>query len=201
MKRTAILLGLFVAAVSALGQTPPAPGNTSAAAAPAPSASPAPNANGYTPAAPGVAAARTSLDPQAAPGAQPLPASADTLLRGYSQQAQGTLIYAYFAAGTLFDSLAAGAINGPDATRIADSYHVLAVGARDDLRRIRATYALGTADLILIDKYIAAYNDVIPFIEATQGFAANPDDPALRAGTQAARRKAFAILAILFDWR
>jgi hypothetical protein len=141
------------------------------------------------------------LDPQPAPGSAPLPAGTGVLLSGYGQQAQGGLILAYFAAGTLGDALTAGSLSGADARRQADSYLTLATSARDDLRRVRAAYALEVADLDQLDKLNAAYGDVIPLIAAAQQLADKPADAASRAAFEAARRRAFATLGVLFNWR
>jgi len=149
----------------------------------------------------GMVAPVARLDPQPAPGAEPLPAGAGVLLSGYGQQTQGGLILAYFAAGTLGDAVTAGSLSGADARRQADSYLTLATSARDDLRRVRAAYALDVADLGQLDKLNAAYGDVIPLIAAAQQLADKPADAASRSAFQAARRKAFATLAVLFNWR
>jgi hypothetical protein len=141
------------------------------------------------------------LDPQPAAGAAPLPAGAGMLLSGYGQQAQGGLILAYFAAGTLGDALTAGSLSGADGRRQADSYLTLAASARDDLRRVRGAYALNVADLDELDKLNAAYGEVIPLIAAAQQLADKPADAERRAAFQAARRKAFATLGVLFNWR
>ncbi len=143
----------------------------------------------------------TRLDPQPTPGAATLPAGTGVLLSGYGQQAQGGLILAYFATGTLGDALTAGALSGADARRQADSYLTLATSARDDLKRVRAAYALEVADLDQLDKLNAAYGDVIPMITAVQRLADGPRDAANRAAFQAARRQAFATLGALFHWQ
>jgi len=149
----------------------------------------------------GIVTPAARLDPQPTPGAMPLPAGAGVLLSGYGQQAQGGLILAYFAAGTLGDAVTAGSVSGADARRQADSYLTLATSARDDLRRVRAAYALDVADLDQLDKLNAAYGDVIPLIAAAQQLADKPADAASRSAFQAARRKAFATLGVLFNWR
>ncbi len=141
------------------------------------------------------------LNPVPAPGAAALPDAAGRLLSGYIQQAQAGLILAYFAAGTLGDALTAGSVSSGDGRRQGGSYQALATSARDDLRAVRNAYALSTADLDQLDKLTAAYGDVIPMIEADLKLADGPTDPANRAAFQAARRKAFATLAALFDWK
>jgi hypothetical protein len=158
-------------------------------------------ATAATPAATGLPAIRSRLDPQPTPGSIPLPGAGSVLLSGYGQQAQEGLILAYFAAGTLGDALSAGSLSGADARRQADSYLALATSARDDLRRVRAAYALEADELDQLDKLAAAYGDVIPMIEADQKLADEPTDPAARAACQAARRKAFATLSALFNWQ
>jgi len=172
--------------------SPAAPSVPAAASAAVPAAAPGSS---------GIAAARTSLDPQPAPNAQPLPAAADTLLRGYGQQAQQSLILAYFSVGTLADSLLGGSLKGPDGLKLADSYLTLATSGRDDLRRVRAAYVLDAGDLDQLDKFIVAYGDVIPMIEAARQLAGGPANAEYRAAFEASRRKAFATLAALFEWK
>jgi hypothetical protein len=151
--------------------------------------------------APVVSVSATNLIPQPAAGAVALPAAADELLHGYGSQAQQSLILTYFAAGTLADALAAGAVSGDDGRKQADSYLALATQARDELKRVRATYVLGAVDLDLLDKLAVAYEDVIPMIESAQKLAETPKDAEKRAATEAARRRAFLTLSAIFGWK
>jgi hypothetical protein len=170
--------GMLLGLLQLPAETPP-PANTTVAAAPA---APAP----VTP----LSAMQMRLNPVPAPGSAPLPAGAQRLLSGYEQQAQEGLILAYFAAGTLGDALTGGTVTGVDGVHQADSYLALATSAQDDLRQVRAAYALPTADLDQLDKLAVAYGEVIPMIQAARRADAQgsrqprcvPDGPAQGLG-------------------
>ncbi len=57
------------------------------------------------------------------------------------------------------------------------------------------------SQLYQLYKLAAAYGDVIPMIEADRQMADAPGDAANKTAFQSARRKAFATLAALFDWK
>ncbi len=189
------LSGLLRAAEAASASTDPAAASASTPAG-VPSV-PAP----ATPEKPVLPLAKTRLDPEPTAGAVPLPAGTDLLVRGYGQQAQQALILSYFSAGTLADALLAGSVTPPDGLRLADSYLTLAGAGRDDLRRVRAAYAFDAVDLDQLDKFAAAYGEVIPLLEAARKLASPPVTAESRAAFEAARRKAFTTLATLFNWK